>query len=590
MVARLVPRLRSTFGSALAWVVVAAAVVRVVGIGWGLPASDGWDNDGVAPRDFLAGLVETFTPGHFYTYPPVHLLLLAILTAPVTIVALVRAPSLSPPDVVGEIVKVPYMTVNAYVARLVSVAMSLGLLILVARITAELRAGPDGDATSATSPAPRRAGVCAAAIAAVNLSFTYYAHTTNLDVPYLFWAALSLLWFVRAMNRREPRLFRRALVIAVLSVATKDQAYGLFILAYPTAFAAYVVFDPWARERRKEVLQSGAIAAALALLLFLVADAVVFNPTGFRARVAFLAGSASKDFVTYTNDWTGRGRMLADVVRGSERYYPKLLGALLVLGLVLESVRVLRKAPRAAIPFFVPLLAALSFTVTFDFTALRDDHRFFLPQAVLLAIYGGLAFERVVFAERRGVRIASQAILAMPFALALFACLAVDAQLLGDPRYEAEAFLEANVKEGDFIETYGNNVYLPRFPARAHVQRVGPEPLDRRNPMPGVTELQARFDGAAERHPRFIVVAEGWAWRYLIDPNMELEAGRLFAPTQKVTSTDREGTQFFWRLTRSLDEYGIAHVAKYRGRVFPQLDIHASTSREVWIYERKPGR
>src|SRR5687767_14944759 len=105
MLARLLPLVRSP----LAWIVLLAGLVRVVGIGWGLPASDGWDNDGIAPRDFLAGIVETFTPGHYFTYPPVHLVLLAILTAPITIVALVRAPSLAPADVVHEIVKVPYM-------------------------------------------------------------------------------------------------------------------------------------------------------------------------------------------------------------------------------------------------------------------------------------------------------------------------------------------------------------------------------------------------------------------------------------------------------------------------------------------------
>ena len=83
---------------------------------------------------------------------------------------------------------------------------------------------------------------------------------------------------------------------------------------------------------------------------------------------------------------------------------------------------------------------------------------------------------------------------------------------------------------------------------------------------------------------------EGWAWRYLIDPGAQLDEGRIVAPTQKATSADGEGKEFFFRLTRSMDEYGIARVSKYEGTVFPRLDIHASTSREIWIYERKPGR
>ena len=59
-------RARAIARSPLAWIVLAVGVLHVVGIGWGLPASDGWDNDGVAPRDFLPGLAATFTPGRFY--------------------------------------------------------------------------------------------------------------------------------------------------------------------------------------------------------------------------------------------------------------------------------------------------------------------------------------------------------------------------------------------------------------------------------------------------------------------------------------------------------------------------------------------
>ena len=139
--------------SPISWVLAGVFVLHVVGIGWGLPASDGWDNDGVAPRDFLAGLVETVTPGHFYTYPPVHLVLLAVVTAPVTLLALARAPSLAPADVVHEILRVPYMTTIAYGARFVSLAMSLGIVWAVAKMVEELRG--------------KRAGWCAAAFVGV---------------------------------------------------------------------------------------------------------------------------------------------------------------------------------------------------------------------------------------------------------------------------------------------------------------------------------------------------------------------------------------------------------------------------------------
>jgi len=76
--------------SPLAWVLAAALLLRCAGLTWGLPASDGWDNDGIAPRDIWPGLIASFTQGQYFTYPPAHLALLAILTAPITLFVLAR--------------------------------------------------------------------------------------------------------------------------------------------------------------------------------------------------------------------------------------------------------------------------------------------------------------------------------------------------------------------------------------------------------------------------------------------------------------------------------------------------------------------
>ncbi|MGH7270557.1 MAG: hypothetical protein ACREJ3_09015, partial [Polyangiaceae bacterium] len=69
-------------------ILVVALALRLTGLAWGLPAADGWDDDGVAPRDFLVGVLETFWWGHHYTYPPLHLLVLAIVSSPIWIVTL----------------------------------------------------------------------------------------------------------------------------------------------------------------------------------------------------------------------------------------------------------------------------------------------------------------------------------------------------------------------------------------------------------------------------------------------------------------------------------------------------------------------
>ena len=60
------------------WILALAAVLRLAGLFWGLPASDGWDDDGFAPRNFLTALALTWKPGAYFTYPPLHALLLAL--------------------------------------------------------------------------------------------------------------------------------------------------------------------------------------------------------------------------------------------------------------------------------------------------------------------------------------------------------------------------------------------------------------------------------------------------------------------------------------------------------------------------------
>lgn len=595
--------------SPMAWILVVVALLHGVGIGWGLPASDGWDNDGVAPRDFLPGLAATYTPGRFYTYPPVHLALLALISLPVVLVSAVNAPSIALPDLVAEILKAPYMTTLAYAARSVSLLMSLAIVVILARVAEEIRARQLGLAPPTLEPPNvhrwldgpfrdervRRLGWCTAAFAGLNVSLTYYAHTSNLDVPYLFWATWALLVFTRAITRREPRLLRRAAALAVLALGTKDQAYAMFLVALPFAALVLVMTDRWSRDHWLQLAKEAAAAVAGAAVLFAVVDAVIVNPTGFMARVQFLTGSASQDFVEYTRDWAGRRELLADAARSFSLQYPTVFGLAIASGMVLAIGRALcTPSERRGATFVVtllPLLVAVSFTLTFNFMALRSNARFLLPQALMFAIYGASAIEAAVFAQGRVTRILSRVAIAPGLALALHACISVDVNLLFDPRYEAEAWLRSHVRPGETIETYGLNVYLPRFPSNVRVIRVGPEPVDTRNPMPGIEEVHAPYANAPSREARWIVFSTAWGWRYLIRPDMALNTGRQLAPTQLESASDEPATAWFARLTSSSDAFAFAHDSAYTQKEwFPIFDVHGTSGRPVWIYERKPGR
>jgi hypothetical protein len=553
---------------------LAIAVVHVVGIGWGLPASDGWDVDGVSPRDFLPGVLKTLTPGDYFTYPPLHLLLLTVLTLPVTLVALARAPSLAQHDVIQAFLHVPVMTTFAIVARIVSLLMSLAIVVAIGNLARALFGA--------------RARPWAMAIAGVEVAGTYYAHTTNLDIPALFWASYALLGLVEAVKADEPRRLRRVAVLAACAIATKDQAYAIFLLSFP------VVLGAWAIERRRsgnvrELLRETMWLAGIGIALVLFLDGALFNPTGFAARVRFLTGPASQDFAQYSKDWPGRFAAFRDAATFLPQHYPVALAPVFALGAVLG---IGRTKGRDRIAAFVPLLAILSFTLAFNCVARRVEERFMLPQMQLLAVYGGGAIgvmlELAPIARQRAlswmVRLGASACILSGLHMSAI----VIATMLGDARYDAEAFMRDHVKPGDVVEVYGSNVYLPRFPHDAVVQRIGSGPTATRNPMPDVVEKQDQLGAVAARAPRWIVVSSGYAWRFLRVEGTE-DTGHMLPESQRASLADADATHHMRALFAGSAGYTVAHISHYAGHppLLPPHPLHASLACDVWIFERR---
>ena len=566
------------WGTPLGKILALALVLRLAGLFWGLPNADGWDDDGVAPRDFLPGVMQTYAPGQHYTYPPLQLIILALVSAPVWIATLLHAPSLSPGAVVTTFINVPTMTALAVIGRFVSACLSLGLLWNVAKIGEELRGST-------------RAGAWVAAACALDATYTYYWQTTNLDGPYLFWGVWSLRWLVHAIVHRKPSALRRSLLLAALSVATKDQAYALFVLGVPITLAAWLVLDPAARALWRTIAKEVAIGSALALVLLLVVDGAVFNPSGFHDRLRFLLGAGAR--ITRTTRRRGTGAPISCATSAVTS----------ISSIPSSSRRSRRWASRwPCAPPTGPargrarlLFAAVSFTIAFDMVARRTEVRFALPQSIMVGVYIGLAFDALQTwlagrfpASRRstwGFAVAAAPLLAM----ALFGCLAVDVAMLLDPRYDAEAWLGAHLRPGDRVEVYDNNVHLPRFPAQAVVERVDTTPVTSRNPLLNVREVEDRFSNVEARRPDFIVVSDFWASKYLVDPEFLKSIGIIPSVAQVNLVKDSDSRTYFRALLDGALNYRRAHLAVWTSTFWPRVDIHASLAREVWIFERNPG-
>jgi hypothetical protein len=553
-------------------VYLAVIVLRIPGLFWGLPSTDGWDDDAVAPRDFLPGLVESFTPGHFYTYPPVHLALLALATAPVWIAKLLTLGTTDARLVVAGFIAPGTMTAFAVVARMVAIAFACVTVHALSELAALL------------VPAERaaRTRLLVGALLVGNATLTYYGQVGNLDGPYLAWSCLALLEIARTDVLNQPKRWLRFALYAALAVGTKDQAYAVFLFAVPVWFAVRATVSAAARQSVVRDAKWLVVAGVLTLVLLLVLDGAFVNPRGFLARIHFLLGPASQDHAYYTQDAQGRLRLLMDVlwVRPSN-YYPMWVWALFPTGIVLACWH--RKSdvavPAALATRLLPLLALLSFSVAFNMTARRTEHRFLLPQSALAAVYMGIALEQLTRVSKLGSLAAVVTVLA-----AWRGSIGVGLVLLGDPRNKAEAWLRTHAATAT-IETYGNNVYLPRMPAGARVARVGEDSPGKRSVVPGFVEVQASPAEVEARKPAVLVVSEGWsgpiAW-----------AGAASTggyQTSRWLLNDRgDGAtrQFLQALREGSTRYRLALRAEYKSGLFPTPNIHASTAMPMLIYQR----
>ena len=554
----------------LFWILLLALLLRIPGLLWGLPASDGWDDDGVAPRNFLVGIALTYAPGAFFTYPPLHMFLLALLALPGIAIALVKAHALDRSHVIATLIQVPYMTSFALIARLVSIAMSLGTIACIAHM-AELVGG-------------RRAAIFAALVGALNAAFTYYGVVTNLDGPEIFWCCLSLFFWMRLIIECEPKHVRWATLCAAAAVATKDQAYAAFVLSVPAGLIFWFAVDRRARQNLRKILIPLLTWSVISVLAVLLIDGAITNPGGFAKRLAFLTGPASRDYAEFAANGAGYLALFGSIWAHVSRFYPVLAIFLAALGIALHVQR-FHSDPAVFVAGLLPLLAALSFTLTFNLVVMRTGNRFLLLQFVLLALYIGIASDWLVFAISPRPRLVFRALLVPLAAFALYQCLGIDAAFLFDPRYDVERWLALHTDDRATIETYGRNAFLPRFPSQAVVSRLDLIPLAKRNPQPGLREILAPPQAVEARRPHFIVINT-----FAIRDNFGIgarvvEGGRL-QPIDFGGAGDPEARRYFRELYEGKLHYRLVHVAVFRSRFWQSLEGYQSLTQAILIFER----
>jgi hypothetical protein len=537
----------------------AFAVAIAIGFTWGLPGANTWAVDSISPRTCgLGAIVETYWPGHYHTYPALHTALLTLLSTPWIALAAARV-GLSRDALGQELIKPLYMTGIELGARAVAAAMALGFVWNTLRWWTRIRG--------------RVAGVGAGAIVGTNATLVYYAHTGNLEVPYLFWASWALVEMDRTLSG-EPRE-RQALLLSAAAVLSKDQAAAVLLL--PLAVA--LVFAPWVARGESPLRRRLLVGIATGTVFYGLVSGAVVNPVGFRRRVAFLLGPASQTWAHYPRDLQGTLQLGRDALSALPHFtsWPIALAAVVGAAVAIVSTRGI-----ARVRLLLPLLAACSFTLLFTLGARRSEDRFLLPQTLFALPYASAllaaAWER--WPRARSLLLAASGVSLVP---ALLGVASLDGTLLADSRYEAERFL-ASLPEGTHVEVLGTSLFLPRLPGTLDVARPGTDPVDERQAIPGLREILDPAMDPRPRAPDYVVLATVLS--------LELVTAPPPPPALRPYGSTAYHDDASHRLFRGLFDGSLGYDRTFVARCslpwpLECRGVHDATGRDVWIYSKR---
>lgn len=478
-----------------------ATALFTTGVWWGTPGPAGWAPDEIGPADVRAGMQSAFAGGWASIYPPFHHALAALLYVPFE-AALAAG--------IGDLEDVVWSGALLLVARSLSILMAIGIVWIAHRIALEQFG--------------TRAAAFTAWFTLALLPLSYYAKTVNLDVPYVFWLMLSLLFFVRLISDTPKASdFYGFTLFGVVAICTKDQAYGFYLLPGIYLLIAGLL-GPRAAVHGCPAIPSRrvlGIMTCIAVAGFAVLHNLAFNVSGFMEHVRSIAGPGSAGYAMFPNTPRGHVEMLIAGVSqlGTALSWP-------VLGLV--AIAIGSAIATRAYALLWLLFPCISYYLTFITVVRYHYDRFFLGIGVVLAIAAGWWVDRWLTAPRG--RTLKLAVVVSALGLALSRALALDVMMVNDPRYDVETWLREHVTPMQRVMTIGHDALLPRssvVPWRP--ARLNPELLN-------------------DTRPEFLVVNVGFATR--------AEEG---SPAR----------QTFALLDAGATDY--RRIRRFRGRVMPPL-------------------
>jgi len=430
--------------------VILCLALYLPGVNWGLPAVTSWSQDTIAGIRTL-GAVESWPDQWRGRYPPLHYLVLRAIYTPY-VKHLITTDEAEIDPLSGRVLFKPPQHEKVgtliLIARLVSVAMAIGA-VLGMYLAARRRAGDAG------------AAFVAAFVLASGAAFVYFAHLGNVDVPSMFWLAVSVVCYVRLAATRS---IADAVLLGLsgsLAISTKDSVAGVYpgmAIALLAVEAARVRGNrPWLAAAGAALARRRWLAGIVAFVLpYLLLNGVFHDHEPYVNRMSYwlglTPGTTHMRQPRYDNQLALFGATLW--------YAAGAFGWPMLVATVASVIHAIKRHPRAAWFMLVP---ACSYYLAVIAPQGFVYSRFLFPPLALLSVLVGIACRDFVRARRlpAGLRFGVVAFVAVT---TLGYAVAINLEMLGDSRYAAEAWFDSHVDRGASVGACSKPQYLPRLP------------------------------------------------------------------------------------------------------------------------------
>lgn len=425
--------------------------LNVWGISWGLPGYIGWVADELTPLVIQNAIRTGFSWGWLEKYPPFHYYLLTISYIPFFILHRLN---------VIDLQNFQIYTILFYLGRFVSVLMGTAIVFLVYLCGCELY--------------EKRASLFAALITALMPSFLYYSKNVNLDIPYMFWFVLSLFFYIRILKYHRIADYLLFSATATLSLCTKDQAYGLYMLTSIGIISSHYLYkrkrSPSAKIINSLFNRKTLLSLLLAVIIFIVIHNILLNVDGFLNHLKVITGSGSKPFQIYDNTIAGHAQMLWQSLKHLRFSFGWPIFLTCTIGVIIAFFQ---KKKNTLLCWIV--IPGISYYLTFISIILYNYVRFLMPICIILAFFGGKCLSDFLSLSQRFYK-TKIIIVSVIFIYTFLYAASVDILMAKDSRYYVETWMEQNIDENASIGLVGIREYLPRVTHFKQIQKI-PEPF-----------------------------------------------------------------------------------------------------------------